>query len=633
MKAKTTRMLKETRTLFWPWCAVMLAGALRPFEPAQTVQGGGALWGVHTLIEPISFLGFFLGIPLLATLSLGNEFQYRTLPLLLSQPVGRMEIWGEKMSVTVVAVVSAALVYWYSWRSALEEDPETWMYAGTLILAMVASATFWTLVARSMMGGLALNGVNGFIPLVFSIRRDWIPETTITRSAAAVAFLCYAGVMLWLGRRALAQFQVAGGVAGEDLLVAGPDVMPGAMAGWFRSRPTGAVLNLMRKEVHLLRPVLLISLLGLLGWISLPIFGYTLERRSIAAIIMVMAFTPLIAVLAGSLSLGEERSSGTHSWHLTQPVPAGQQWLIKLVMALFTGLVCAVLLPAMAVMAGGHIAGSPFVIVDLVRGMAWALWVLLLTFAAFWCVCVVNGTVRAVLWVFPVMIALTLAGRFGAWLAPEVAALAVSRFDLFANLRFTNAVSNIQLFSTGAPSMLFVLLLLAPTLLLAVIQSYRLFRRQLQDSNLFVIRRLLPLALVTFLSIFCWMAFLACVVEAKQQMWSMFRETHEAIERIQPGTANLDARHPLKLTVEDLDKVAPLSERTRRWLVNSSIIVVPDKPHPGQYCCGGNSRGTTFHPDQPYAWYLATINLPSGSSCIVSFQAGREYGILGGVCK
>ena len=28
MNAKTTRILKEARPLFWPWCAVAMAGAL-----------------------------------------------------------------------------------------------------------------------------------------------------------------------------------------------------------------------------------------------------------------------------------------------------------------------------------------------------------------------------------------------------------------------------------------------------------------------------------------------------------------------------------------------------------------------------------------------------------------------------
>ncbi len=149
-----------------------------------------------------------------------------------------------------------------------------------------------------------------------------------------------------------------------------------------------------------------------------------------------------------------------------------------------------------------------------------------------------------------------------------------------------------------------------------------------------MIRNVLPLALLAFLSGFFLLAFYVFVDHAKLQMWAMFRETHEAIEKIQPGTANLDATHPLQLTVEDLVKASPLSERTRRWLRNSRITVAPDKPHPGRsYCCGGNSRSITFAPDKAYSWYLANIRLASGSHCTVSFQAGHGFGILGGVCE
>jgi len=117
-------------------------------------------------------------------------------------------------------------------------------------------------------------------------------------------------------------------------------------------------------------------------------------------------------------------------------------------------------------------------------------------------------------------------------------------------------------------------------------------------------------------------------------MWAMFHETHEAIEKIRPGAADLDAAHPLQLTVEDLAKASPLSERTRRWLAGSRITVAPDKPQPGRrYCCGTNSRGITLAPDQAQSWYLATIHLQSGTSCTVSFMAMRGYGTLGGVCR
>src|SRR5437016_9629912 len=122
MSAKTTRILKEARSLFWPWCAVIIAGALPLLEQTQAaLKKGALLWGVYNWIEPVSFLGFVLGIPLLATLPMGNEFQHRTLPLLLSQPISRMEIWSEKLSVTIVAVVSVALVFCIAGRSRSEE--------------------------------------------------------------------------------------------------------------------------------------------------------------------------------------------------------------------------------------------------------------------------------------------------------------------------------------------------------------------------------------------------------------------------------------------------------------------------------------------------------------------------------
>src|SRR5208337_3879469 len=175
MNAKTMRIHKEARSLFWPWCAVMIAGALPLLEQSHSAQMGGPVWGGHYLIEPASFLGFFLGLPLLATLSLGNEFQYRTMSLLLSQPVVRMEIWGEKMSVTIVAALSATLVFGVSWRSALDQAPDLWMAAGAWIIAMIASALFWTLIARSTLGGMVLaGGIHYFFFVPWLFRRDWI---------------------------------------------------------------------------------------------------------------------------------------------------------------------------------------------------------------------------------------------------------------------------------------------------------------------------------------------------------------------------------------------------------------------------------------------------------------------------
>jgi hypothetical protein len=237
-------------------------------------------------ILPIYLIGFFV-VPLLATLSLGEEFQHRTLSLLLSQPIGRMEIWGEKLGITVVAIVSAVLVFSLALRAtSFHPDRQELAFAGAWLVAITASATFWTLFTRSTVGGVALNiVVQSFLILIVPwanlaerLRaRGYLSPLNII-VVPTVAIICYAGVMLWLSGRTLSRFQVTGGMAGDDLLTAGPDVMPGACAGWLRCRPTGAVLNLIRKELRLLRPVWLISLLAAAGWACLTLFGLLYER-------------------------------------------------------------------------------------------------------------------------------------------------------------------------------------------------------------------------------------------------------------------------------------------------------------------------------------------------------------------
>src|SRR5260370_6795748 len=179
--------------------------------------------------------------------------------------------------------------------------------------------------------------------------------------------------MLWLGGRKLARLQVAGGWEGDNLLMAGSSVMPDALAGLLRCRPTGAVLNLIRKELRLLRPLWLISFLSLVYLTALTLFRFLHLRDSAAPFpegayvllyIPVILSSPLIAILAGSLSLWEEKTSGTQSWQMTLPVSARRQWMIKLFIAVFTGLVCAVLLPVLAMVVLGLIFGTHSMFVD-----------------------------------------------------------------------------------------------------------------------------------------------------------------------------------------------------------------------------------------------------------------------------
>jgi len=635
------RMYKEARPLFWPWCAVVLAGALPFFRPLHSIT-----W--------VSEVGFFLGIPLLASVAFGDEFQHRTLSLLLSQPISRMEIWREKLSITAIAVFTAVLVFFSSWKmSGVHTGRENSGYLAAAAIVFVASAPFWTLFTRSIVGGVVLTfGVYTFIfvlggQVLFWGRGYSKLGTSTFIATMSIVFLGYAGLMLWLGWRKLTRFQATGGVGGDDLLTAAPGVLPGALVGWLRCRPTGAVLNLFRKEFRLLRPVWLISLLAALDWACLTLFGLPYERGfsrnfETAVVIVGVVSTLMIAILAGTLSLGEERTSGTHLWHLTLPVSARRQWFIKLCMALLAGFTGAGLVPLLI---AGRLLDPSHMLADVHLGRNLLVGAVILTFAAFWCACAVKGTVSAVLWVLPVMIALYFAVELGKWAGPGLTHLFFSRFDPFANVKFAEAVSRFgsnaffkliqaALFSNSVQAAFVpMIMILAPTLLYAVIQSYRLFRAQLQDRALSVVRSLLPLAMTAFLCSFLSLAFYTFVSQAAQDpKWTALFQIVEAIQKVQSGVGKLDAAHPLEVTVEDLAKASTVSKSTRRLLGNSHITLALDEsPHHGPFGCGENPQPHGLSP-LGYSWYSAIIPLADGSRFVVAFDPVTHSVISVGIC-
>src|SRR5215472_12436418 len=234
-KARFVRIKKEARALFWPWCVVMVAGALPLLFPHSSSAA------------KIDVLGFFFGLPLLATLSLGNEFYHGTFSLWLTQPASRTQLWGEKMSVMCAAVLSAGLTTGIGmFFFALPEMNLTYNKAAAVayVLITMASATYWTLAARSTVGGFALIGCIFWLFYLFVGEIEGMPrpgerfQADLPHTAAIIAIsafgVCFSALMIWLGARKLARSQVTGGSGGEDLLVAGPSLMPEALAEWFR---------------------------------------------------------------------------------------------------------------------------------------------------------------------------------------------------------------------------------------------------------------------------------------------------------------------------------------------------------------------------------------------------------------
>ena len=591
MSARAIRIEKEARALFWPWCAVVGVGMLPVLLPHEPTAAR------------LNEMSFFLGIPLLATLSLGEEFYHRTISLWLTQPVSRIELWLEKTLVMCVAVLSAAAVsgavmFLYSLPTGGLTYNKT--AAVAYILIAMASATYWTLAARSTTGGFVL------IACVFWSFYMFVEEakggrisaqaTSPATLAAVAAFtVCFAGLMFWLGARKLVRFQSEGGSSGEDLLMYDASVMPGPMAEWFRCRPTGATLNLIRKEFRLLRAVWWIEFLALVYLAALamlrllPTPPTALPRNLREWVVLGPIFAVFVGLtgLAGILSLGEEKSTETQAWHMTLPVSLSRQWFIKLAVAVFTGLACGVLLPVLTMIAAGTIYGSPLMFVFTPALPTQLLMYPMLTCTCFWCACATNGTVRAAAWAAPATFSVFYTATEGVTLGWNMAEhtgtlkdFVVSSFHLspFALDSLVNSVR-------GTVIWLFV-----PVMLAAFAQSYRLYRVRAQDTLLWMVRWLGPLLLVTFVWSF------GTAASVLGTTWEPFDEARHALDKLQPAAAKLE------ITGDDLSKGAAFSERTKRWLAGAKITITP-----------GRSAMTG---------YLATIHLASGLECTLRATPG-----------
>jgi len=590
------RIKKEARALLRPWCAVVISGALPLLVPHSSMAA------------KINVLSFLFGIPLLATLSLGNEFYHRTFPLWLAQPASRMQLWGEKMGVMIAAVLSAGTVCGIGmFLFALPRMHLTYNMAAAVayVLLTMASATFWTLAARSTVGGLLL--IACIFGMFYQFADDLgaagpkaVPWSAGATTAAFAACICFAALMLWLGARRLVRFQVTGGTSGEDLLLSGPSVMPDALAGWFRVRPTGAFLNLIRKELRLLRPVWVIEFLTLpyIAFLAvvhlLPVPPVLLpEGVRQWAILGPPAMVSMgMAGLAGILSLGEERTSGTQAWQMTLPISFGLQWGVKLAVAMVAGVACSVLLPVLVMMAGGILYGSPYLYLHFQAIHDDLTYLPLLTFACFWCACAASGTIRAVVCAIGAFAAMPFASWGGILLGENLARATGTLKDFVVSSAHLSpfALAGLAAYGRGERLWLFF-----PTLLFALFQSYRLFRVQPQGGNRGLVRRLLPVAAVTMLWSF------SAYAGMLASQWEPFEETHRALDRIQHGRTNV------QLSGEELAQSSSLSRPTQRWLAGSRISVAPDLSHA--------------------AGYFATIHLASGAECrLIVTQYGGSAG-------
>ncbi len=364
MNANTRlRLWKETRALLPMWAAI------------------AGLMGLSLLIERFDALAFSwsvyaFGCVLLGSFVVGQEFQHRTMGLLLSQPVPRLRIWGEKLLVLGAALVGLCLwltvlgyFRWSATNTKFGSSDDALAATAVWILPLLlgfCTGPGLTSLARGTIGGVALTfmcpfGVFilclWFLPDGLDSPRRWVLNVIVF----IAAFGIYAGLMLLWGCR---RFQCLEDRHGHGQELSLPAVLTKPFAeftGRFTLGHGSALGHLVRKEVRLHLPAFVVASGLVAMWLALQAAMFISPTLNKGFLLLPVVLLGLgIPVIAGIVSTAEERGLGLLDWHLTLPVSARRQWFIKVLVALGVNVGLGILLPGvLAQAAGGLLNGQP----------------------------------------------------------------------------------------------------------------------------------------------------------------------------------------------------------------------------------------------------------------------------------
>ena len=359
------RLAKEFRQLLLPLCVA--AGAACTMQ-MFAMLGGPWEAGPSSFFYNLSTFAFFGGIGVAAGMAFGAEFQQRTLGLLVSQPVSRSRIWKEKMLVLLFAVTAAGLILWLSEKFAYLiaiHWPTSFaglrsisgdLVSGICVVAMVCSAGFWTLFARSTIGGIVFSVASVFfvaLGVLFALNKLYGPEVPIegpiVTGSIVGAGILYSTIFLWLGWRKFARLEIRDVSFGDSGFESGPLAGTRRWAAWLRCRPAGMTLNLIRKELRLQKPLFLVAAILSLCWLVtlLLLLLDPARMKTFETILNLLTaiYVVVLPLLAGCISLGEEKALGLTAWHLTLPVSTRRQWLLKLAVSMSVAILLGFALP------------------------------------------------------------------------------------------------------------------------------------------------------------------------------------------------------------------------------------------------------------------------------------------------
>ena len=313
---------------------------------------------------------------IMGAISLGNEYQARTMMLLLAQPKPRQRIWGQKMLVLGLALALAygatllSVQFLMSGEGAGQDN-----FLGRIFILLpvpvlvFCTAPFVTLVVKNTLGAVVFTViVSALICLVF-FGNVWLLHKCFPQlieqmkddrrifALGALYFgpsaICCAAIY-WLGYRKFMNLEMIDGQGQEVALPVKLEVVLGAALKRFLPGYTGPTASLIRKELQLQRASFIVA--GVVGALLLAEAVWRAASQSqmnegwLQATFILYVF--VIPFLTGSVCMAEERNWGVAAWQFTLPPAAMQQGVIKLMVTGLTFLMLGIVFPLLILLVG-----------------------------------------------------------------------------------------------------------------------------------------------------------------------------------------------------------------------------------------------------------------------------------------
>jgi hypothetical protein len=404
------RLIKETRALL-PMFACTLP-----------------LIVVPQLIWPRAGFGYFaLGVAcvVMAGSCFGTEFQHRTISLLLSQPIPRSVIWREKMVILGAGIVTslAALLGCLAVAGSTIDHVE-WLPLVLIPLCAFCGVPFYTLELRQGIAGMvAAVGFPSAIMAACALvhAQLGVNSEAVLGIAIVSLLLIYCALVGWLGYAKFKQLEAVDTPLRELGLPASLEAILVAPLTRVSSRFRGPRASLFKKEFRLQQISFLLA--GVFVLIALAGFCLSKPRPDVAAGVVggdIFIYALILPLVAGAISIGEERGWGMAEWHLTLPPSMPTQWSAKMLVTLSTSLVLGLLLPAIVFLLADPLFSRPAARTSFEPPVAILCWVvgqMVMTSVAIYAASFAKNTMQAILAAFVILAA----GIGAMWLAISTA--------------------------------------------------------------------------------------------------------------------------------------------------------------------------------------------------------------------